>query len=99
MEDNFYMSKEMDESRKENERQKRKLTQTEAKMTSQKKMQSSLHQRIVDCEKRIGDNTIEQTRLRTKNETKLTQAIELEALLTSRGQMSEELKTKFDLIR
>jgi len=55
-----------------------------------KKMQSNMHQRIVDLEKVIGDYETEQRRLQTKNETVLTQAMEMESDLRARGILSEE---------
>jgi len=49
-----------------------------------------MHQRIVDLEKVIGDYETEQRRLQTKNETVLTQAMEMESDLRARGILSEE---------
>ena len=58
-------------------------------------MQSSLHQRIVDLEKVIGDFETEQRRIQTKNETVLTQTIEMEAELREKGMLTEDQINRF----
>ena len=89
------MATELEEREREHKRQETKVLRAREKVLSCKKMQSSLHQRIVDLEKVIGDFETEQRRLRVKNETVLTQTIEMETELLSKGLLSQEQIDRF----
>ena len=93
--DSKSMEKEYEERNYENTKEKAKLFRAQEKVTAVKKMQSSLHQRIVDLEKVIGDFETEQRRIQTKNETVLTQTIEMEAELREKGMLTEDQIKRF----
>ena len=59
----------------------------------------ALHQSICDLEKVIGDYSVEQRRLKTKQATLLTQAVELQADLEEMNLLTEEQVQRLQLLK
>ena len=76
-----------------------KRTKYTNEVSDQTNAKQALHQSICDLEKVIGDYSVEQRRLKTKQATLLTQAVELQADLEEMNLLTEEQVQRLQLLK